>query len=132
MRIVLDAMGGANAPDVTVEGAVETVKEIEDIEIILVGDKNLIQNLLNKNTYPVDRITIKHASQNISMDEDVSIALRRKRDSSIRRGIEMVKNGDAHAFVSAGHSGVVMATALILLGTTEGVKRPAIAATMPT
>jgi|Deesub1362B_J571_1020462.scaffolds.fasta_scaffold00125_29 glycerol-3-phosphate acyltransferase PlsX len=132
MRIALDAMGGDNAPYVTVEGAIETVKDIKDIEVILVGNEEVLQDLLSKNSYPKNRIVIKHASQQIAMDEDISVALRRKKDSSIRRGIELVKKGEAHAFVSAGHSGVVMATALIMLGTIKGVKRPAIAATMPT
>ena len=132
MKIVLDAMGGDYAPRVTVEGAVETVNETEDIEIVLIGREDLILEELGHKRYPSDRISVKHASQTVAMDEPVSAAIRRKKDSSIRRGIEMVKTGKAHAFVSAGHSGAVMAFALLLLGTSEGVARPAIAATMPT
>ncbi len=132
MKVVLDAMGGDYAPSVTVEGAVETVNEVEDIEIILVGSEDLIWKELRNKSYPAERISIVHASQTVSMDEKVSLALRRKKDSSIRRGIELVREGKADAFVSAGHSGVVMATALLRLGKLTGVSRPAIAATMPT
>jgi glycerol-3-phosphate acyltransferase PlsX len=132
MKIVLDAMGGDYAPRVTVEGAVETVNDTEDIEVILIGREDLITEELRHKRYPPDRISVKHASQLIAMDEPISVAVRRKKDSSIKRGIEMVKKGEAHAFVSAGHSGAVMAFALLLLGTAEGVNRPAIATTMPT
>jgi glycerol-3-phosphate acyltransferase PlsX len=125
-------MGGDYAPRVTVEGVIETVNEVEGIEVALVGDEDLISKELSNKRYPADRISVRHASQKVSMDESISLAIRRKKDSSIRRGIEMVKNKEVHAFVSAGHSGVVMAMALLLLGTSEGVNRPAIAATMPT
>ncbi len=132
MRIVLDAMGGDYAPRVTVEGAVETVNETGDIEVVLIGQEGLIQEELRQKRYPPERITVRHAPQVVAMNEPVSTAVRRKRDSSIRLGIEMVKAGEAHAFVSAGHSGATMAFALLLLGKSEGVDRPAIAATMPT
>jgi len=132
MKIVLDAMGGDYAPRVTVEGAVETVNDTEDIEVVLIGREDLITEELRHKRYPPDRISVKHASEMIAMDEPISVAVRRKKDSSIRRGIEMVKKGEAHAFVSAGHSGAVMAFALLLLGTSDGVNRPAIATTMPT
>ncbi|RMG70037.1 MAG: phosphate acyltransferase PlsX [Nitrospirae bacterium] len=132
MRISLDAMGGDHAPRTTVEGAIETVNETEDIEIILVGDEDRIRAELKGKGYPENRITIFHASQKVEMEDDISTAIRRKKDSSIRKGIELVREGRADAFVSAGHSGVVMATALLLLGKSEGVHRPAIATTMPT
>ncbi|NOY64473.1 MAG: phosphate acyltransferase PlsX [Nitrospirae bacterium] len=132
MKIVLDAMGGDHAPVVTVEGAVETVNEVDDIEIILVGAEDLIWKEIENKRYPAQRISVVHASQTVSMNDEVSFAIRRKKDSSIHKGIELVRNGKADAFVSAGHSGVVMATALLRLGKISGVSRPAIAATMPT
>ncbi|NOX20765.1 MAG: phosphate acyltransferase PlsX [Nitrospirae bacterium] len=132
MRISLDAMGGDHAPRTTVEGAVETVNETDDIEIVLVGDRELLQKELKRKHYPPERISILHTTQTVQMDDDISTAIRRKKDSSIRKGIELVKNQEADAFVSAGHSGVVMATALLLLGKSPGVHRPAIATTMPT
>lgn len=132
MRIALDAMGGDYAPAVNIEGAIETVNDFEDIDIILVGNESSIERELDSKRYPPNRISIKHASQIVSMDESPSVAIRKKKDSSIRRACELVKNGEADAFVSAGHSGVIMATALLLLRTSNGVDRPAIAAIMPT
>ncbi len=132
MRIALDAMGGDYAPAVNIEGAIETVNDIEGIDIILVGDESSIKRELDSKKYLPNRISIKHASQVVGMDESPAVAIRKKRDSSISRAIELVKNGEADGFVSAGHSGVVMATALLLLRTSPGVDRPAIATIMPT
>lgn len=132
MKIALDAMGGDFAPAVTIEGAIETVNSCEDIDIILVGDEHAIIRELDSKRFFPNRVTIRHASQVVRMDETTPSAIRRKKDSSIRRGIELVKNQEADAFVSAGHSGVVMATALLVLGVSEVVERPAIATIMPT
>lgn len=132
MIIALDAMGGDYAPAVPIEGAVEVVKESSDINVVLVGDESIISKELENKSFPKDRIFLKHASQVVNMDESPITAVRKKKDSSIRRGIELVKKGEANGFVSAGHSGVIMATALIVLGTAKFVDRPAIAATMPT
>jgi glycerol-3-phosphate acyltransferase PlsX len=132
MRIALDAMGGDHAPAVNIEGAVEILGSFEDIEIILVGNESSLKEELDGKKYPADRLSIKHASQIVEMDESPSAAIRKKKDSYIRRGLELVKNGEADAFVSAGHSGVVMGTALLILGTSTYVDRPAIAAIMPT
>lgn len=131
MRIALDAMGGDYGPAVNIEGAIETVNDFDDIDIILVGDESTILRELDSKRYPPNRISIKHASQIVRMDESPAVAIRKKKDSSIRRAVELVKNDGADAFVSAGHSGVVMATALILLGTSNFVDRPAIATIMP-
>jgi glycerol-3-phosphate acyltransferase PlsX len=132
MIIALDAMGGDYAPAVNIEGAVETISDFEDIQIILVGDEPTLKRELDNKKYPPRSISIKHASQVVRMDESPSVAIRKKKDSSIRRGIELVKNGEADAFVSAGHTGVIMATASLLLGTSDVVDRPAIATIMPT
>src|SRR4030042_4394675 len=132
MRIALDAMGGDYAPAITIGGAIESVSDFEDIDIILVGDESSVRRELDGKRYPTHQISIKHASQIVRMDESTSSAIRKKKDSSIRRAIELVKSGEADAFVSAGHSGVVMATALLLLGPSNSVERPAIAAIMPT
>jgi phosphate acyltransferase len=132
MRVALDAMGGDYAPAVNVEGAIDTVNDYEDIEIVLVGDEAAIARQLEGKKFVSQRITIKHSSQVVAMEESPTVAIRKKKDSSIRRGIELVKSGDADAFVSAGHSGVVMATALLVLRTSDFVDRPAIATIMPT
>ncbi len=132
IRIVLDAMGGDNAPYVTVEGAYDAVEEVPDLEVLLVGPEEIVRPVIKKYARDHERVLLYHASQWIEMDEEATAPLRRKKDSSIRRGIEMVREGRADAFVSAGHSGAVMATALLLLGKVKGVNRPAIAVTMPT
>ena len=132
MRVALDAMGGDYAPEVNIEGALETVRNTNDIDIILVGQENTLAKELESRSSLSHRISIKPASQVVAMDEPTGIAIRRKKDSSIRKGIELVKSGEADAFVSAGHSGVVMGTALLLLGTAKEVDRPAIATIMPT
>jgi glycerol-3-phosphate acyltransferase PlsX len=132
MRVALDAMGGDFAPAVTVEGAVETVNESDDIDLILVGDEPSLKEKLSGKRFPSQRIEIRHASQIVGMDEPALTGLRKKKDSSIRRAVELVKNGEADAVVSAGHSGVAMAISLLMLGTSEGVDRPAIATIMPT
>jgi glycerol-3-phosphate acyltransferase PlsX len=132
MKIALDAMGGDYAPAVTIEGAIETVDDFEGIDIILVGDKTSIKRELDSKRYLPNRISIKHASQVVGMDESPAVAIRKKRDSSISKAIELVKNGEADAMVSAGHSGAVMATSLLFLRASPGVDRPAIATLMPT
>jgi len=132
MRVALDAMGGDFAPAVTIEGAVETVNETTDIEIVLVGDEPSIAKELSGKKYPPNRLQIRHASQIVGMNEPALSALRKKKDSSIRRAVELAKNQEADAVVSAGHSGVAMAMALLMFKASEGVHRPAIATIMPT
>jgi len=131
MKIALDAMGGDYAPSTTVEGAIRALQEDGDLEIILVGDKEEIEQELKKQEYSGDQITIRHASQTVEMEDSPLTALRKKKDSSIRVAVDLVKSGEADAMVSAGNSGVVMATALHVLGKLPGVERPAIAAVMP-
>ncbi|MBI5632450.1 MAG: phosphate acyltransferase PlsX [Nitrospirae bacterium] len=131
MNVVLDAMGGDHAPTVNIDGAVEAVHESEDIHVTLVGDEAVIRKELKGRKYKAGRISVVHASQVVDMHESPSVAIRKKKDSSIRVGIGLVKAGKADAFVSAGHSGVVMGTSLLLLGMSKGVDRPAIATLMP-
>jgi glycerol-3-phosphate acyltransferase PlsX len=131
MRVALDAMGGDHAPSVNIEGAVETVNECDDIDIVLVGNEELIGKELRNKRFAAGRVSIEHASQVVEMHEPATTAIRKKKDSSIRIGLGLVKSGRADAFVSAGHSGVIMATSLLLLGMSKGVDRPAIATLMP-
>jgi glycerol-3-phosphate acyltransferase PlsX len=132
MRIALDAMGGDYAPATTVEGAVEALVENNDLSVILVGDEAEISVELKKKNFRGCQISVKHASQTVEMDESPLTALRRKKDSSLRVAVDLVKSNEADAMVSAGNSGVVMATALHVLGKIQGIERPAIAAVMPT
>ncbi len=131
MRIALDAMGGDYAPATTVEGTLEALNEDKHLSVILVGDEIEINSELKKRNYSDQRISIKHASQTVKMDESPLTALRRKKDSSVRVAIDLVKSNEADAMVSAGNSGVMMATALYVLGKLQGVERPAIATIMP-
>ena len=132
MKIALDAMGGDHAPAVTIEGTIKAVSESRELSIVLVGNETEISKELKGRDYPHSSIEIKHASQVVEMGESPLTAIRRKKDSSIKVAIDLVKSGQADAIVSAGNSGVVMATALFLLGKIPGVQRPAIAAVMPT
>jgi glycerol-3-phosphate acyltransferase PlsX len=131
MNIAVDAMGGDRAPGVVVQGAVDAAREM-DIPTILVGDAEILDRELKK--YDASRlpIFIKHASEAVGMDESPSLALRRKKDSSIEVAIGLVKRGEASGFVSAGNTGACMATAMFRLGLLKGIERPAIAALLPT
>ncbi|MBI4378107.1 MAG: phosphate acyltransferase PlsX [Nitrospinae bacterium] len=131
MKIAVDAMGGDNAPFVVVEGAVCASREF-GADIILVGNKNIISLELEKYNIEKLSLSIKHTSEVIEMDESPSVALRKKKDSSIRVGVGLIKNGEADAFVSAGNTGAVMAAATLILRTLKGVDRPAIAVQLPT
>jgi glycerol-3-phosphate acyltransferase PlsX len=131
MRVAVDAMGGDFAPGVNIDGAIVAVQEKDDINVILVGDEPSIIEGLKGKKYPESRISTFHASEVVPMDASPSYAVRRMKDSSIRRAVELVRGGSADAVVSAGNSGAMMALALFMLGTSEGVDRPAIATVMP-
>lgn len=131
MKIAVDAMGGDFAPVTVVEGAVMAAREYGS-EIILVGQEDKVRAELAKHDNKGLKIEIRHASEVAEMHEAPSSALRRKKDSSIRVATSMVKNGEAHAVVSAGNTGVAMATALFVLGPAADIERPAIATVMPT
>lgn len=131
MKIVVDAMGGDYAPQVTVEGSILAAREF-GTHVILVGDKGLIQRELTKHDVKGLHLTVKHASEVIGMGESPSEGLRKKKDSSIRVAFDLVKTGEAQAVVSAGNSGAILATGVYVLKKLEGVDRPAIAALLPT
>jgi phosphate acyltransferase len=130
MNIVLDAMGGDNAPQEIVAGAIKACNTYHDITIFLVGKEEEIRKELHRFSYPEDRIKLITASQVVGMDEAPIEALKKKQDSSIMRGLELVKKqGDA--FISAGNTGAVMAGSLFTVGRLKGIKRPSIAITFP-
>jgi glycerol-3-phosphate acyltransferase PlsX len=131
MKIAIDAMGGDIGPKVTVIAAIKAAKEYR-LPLILVGQEDVLLFEISKhNTTDLD-LTIKDASQIVSMDDLPSSAIRQKKDSSIRVAAELVKSGEADGMVSAGNTGVVMATAKIFFKALEGVDRPAIATLIPT
>jgi glycerol-3-phosphate acyltransferase PlsX len=133
MRIALDAMGGDYAPKNTIEGAVLALKEHPEIEkLFLVGDAVAIGNELKELDYSDSRIEIFHAAEVIDMKDSAAKAVRTKRDSSINRAIDLVKNGSADAVVSAGHTGAAVAASVLKLRTLKGIERPAVACLLPT
>ena len=131
VRVALDAMGGDRGPEVTVEGAVAAARELGST-VILVGNEVVLRDHLARHDVRGLAMTVQHAPEAVEMGENPMSALRKKKHSSIRIGLEMVKKGEAEAFVSAGNTGAVMATALVVLGPLPGVERPAIAVVVPT
>jgi len=129
MRIVLDAMGGDFAPHVPVLGAVQAAKEF-GVRVVLTGKKELLEEELSKYSYPPELIDVVPAEEVIEMDEQPARALKKK-NSSIHVGLNLVKEGRADAFVSAGNTGAVMAISLFTVGRIKGVERPAITAILP-
>ena len=133
ITIALDAMGGDHGPGVTVPAALSALEQEPGIRLILVGQREtLAAELKRLNASESDRLSIHHASEVVTMDEPPAEALRRKRDSSMRVAINLVKDGSAHAAVSAGNTGALMATARFVLKTLPGIDRPAIVTTLPT
>lgn len=131
MKIAVDAMGGDYAPSVVVEGAVWATRDT-GIPIILVGDRERVEDELKRYDWERLPISIKHASEVVGMDESPTQAIRRKKDSSIRVCFELVRGGEAGAVVSAGNSGAAMAAGVFILKRLKGVDRPAITVTLPT
>jgi glycerol-3-phosphate acyltransferase PlsX len=131
MKIVLDAMGGDYAPDVTIHGAVWAARDF-DLEIQLVGHPEVIRAELGKHDIAGLNLAVVPASEIIDMnDHNPANAVKTKPDSSMVVGIQMLKRGETDAFVTAGHSGGALAAALLHLGRIQGVKRPAIATVYP-
>jgi len=123
-------MGGDHGPAVVVEGAVEAVREF-GASVVLVGDTAAIERELDRLGSSGGGVEVRHASQVVGMGESPSQALRRKRDSSLRIAAELVRDGEASAFISAGNTGAAMAVAMFVVGVLRGVDRPAIAAVLP-
>lgn len=133
VRVVVDAMGGDNAPAEPVKGAVEAVKERNDIKIILTGKEDLIKKELEKYPdYPKDRVEIVNTTEVIETAEPPVFAIRKKKDSSIVVGLNMVKKQEADAFVSSGSTGAVLVGGQVLVGRSKGVERPPLAPLIPT
>lgn len=131
--IVIDAMGGDHAPDVNIQGALEALDEAEKLNLFLVGDKPLIlKELAKRGARESSRLQVVHCDEVISMDDHAASVIRRKKNSSIHVGLQLVRDGQAHAFISAGNSGAVMANALVILGRIADVERPAIVVKLPT
>ena len=130
--ISLDAMGGDHGPNVIVPAALSALEKYPDLDLILVGDENVLERTLESASMHLrERIVVRHASQVVEMGDAPAQALRSKKDSSMRVAIDLIKRGEAQACVSAGNTGALMATAKFVLHTLAGIARPAIVTTIP-
>ena len=132
IRVAVDAMGGDNAPVEMVAGAVEAVKKKPEIQVLLAGQEKAVQEELSKYTYDREKIQVVNASEVIATEEPPVNAIRKKKDSSIVVGMNLVKNGQADAFVSAGSSGAILVGGQVIVGRIKGVERPPLAPLIPT
>ena len=136
MKILLDAMGGDNAPDAAIKGAIRASKEIKS-EIVLIGNEEII-NAKIKEFYGKDsiseisdRLSIKHTTEEIVMEDIPTVAIKHKKDSSMVVGFRMLKEDEGDVFISAGNSGALLTGATLLVGRIKGIDRPAIAPMLP-
>ncbi|MDR1816029.1 MAG: phosphate acyltransferase PlsX [Clostridiales Family XIII bacterium] len=132
MKIIVDGMGGDHAPKEIVKGAAAASRFFkEKEEIVLVGDEAQIAKLLEKHDHAKDRVSVVHASEVITGEDKPVKAIRAKRDSSLVRALELVRDGGGDVLISAGNSGALMTGALLVLGRIEGIDRPALGAPYP-
>ena len=130
ITVAIDCMGGDHGPCVTVPAALDFVRNYEDVRVVLVGLEEAIRPLLG--SAERERVSVRHATQVVTMDEPPALALRNKKDSSMRVAINLVKQGEADACVSAGNTGALMAISRFVLKMLPGIDRPAICAILPT
>lgn len=136
MRILLDAMGGDNAPDANIKGAVKAINQIK-AEVVLIGNEEVINSrikeLYGKNSVKEisDRLSIKHTTETIEMEDIPTQAIKHKKDSSMVVGFNMLKNDEGDVFISAGNSGALLTGATLLVGRIKGIDRPAMAGILP-
>ena len=131
-RVVLDAMGGDNAPQAPVQAAVDAIRTRTDIKVILTGQEEVVREELSKYEYPKEQIELVDAPEVIEMAEPPVLAIRRKKQSSIVVGLNLVKSGEADAFVSAGSTGAVLVGGQTIVGKIRGIQRAPLAPLIPT
>lgn len=135
MKILLDAMGGDNAPDANIKGAINAINKVK-AEVILIGKEEVIRSKI-KEFYGkeleeiTDRIKIKNATETIEMEDTPTLAIKHKKDSSMVVGFKMLKEGEGDVFISAGNSGALLTGATLLVGRIKGIDRPALAGILP-
>lgn len=135
MKILLDAMGGDNAPDANIKGAVNAINKVK-AEVVLIGKEDVIRNKIKefygKELEEIsDRLKIKNATETIEMEDTPTLAIKHKKDSSMVVGFNMVKKEEGDVFISAGNSGALLAGATLLVGRIKGIDRPALAGILP-
>jgi glycerol-3-phosphate acyltransferase PlsX len=131
-KVAVDAMGGDNAPTEVVKGVIEAINENDRIKVYLVGQQEIVEKELSGYTYNKDQVEIINATEVIEMAEPPVMAIRKKKDSSIVVALNLVKNGECDAFVSAGSSGAVLAGGQLIVGRIKGIERPPLAPLIPT
>jgi glycerol-3-phosphate acyltransferase PlsX len=131
MKIALDAVGGDHYPVNPVKGAIDAVTEHEDLTVLLIGPRQLVEDELKAQGYTGDKIRVVHAPDIIGMDESPSNAVKTKLQSSIAVGLTMHAKGECDAFVSAGNTGALLVASVLYLGRLQGVLRPVIGSTFP-
>jgi glycerol-3-phosphate acyltransferase PlsX len=130
--LAVDAMGGDHGPEVTVPAVARILQRHAQLRVLLVGDADTLMAQLDRESPGgADRITVVHASEVVAMDDPVNVALRNRRDSSMRVAINQVREGHAHAAISAGNTGALMAVSRFVLKTLPGIDRPAICTAIP-
>ncbi len=130
MKILLDGMGGDNAPEAIVKGAVIAARAIKET-IVILGPEQRINYLLKEYRWKGDNIEVVDANEVITNDEAPAMAVRRKKDSTIVKALNMIKSGEGDVFISGGSTGALLAGGLVILGRIKGIRRPAIAAWFP-
>jgi len=129
MKIIVDVMGGDNAPDEIIKGAVEAASKV-DATIVLVGNAKKIKDCLEEFGHP-DNIKVKHASEVITNEDIPTKAIKSKKDSSMVVGLNMIKQKEGEVFISAGNTGALLSGALLIVGRIKGISRPALCPTLP-
>lgn len=133
LTLALDIMGGDNGPHVTLPAAISALRDYPELHLILCGDQQIIEHFVDPIAQTLkQRIEIQHCAEHVAMGEKPGSALRNKKDSSMRRALERVESGDAHACVSAGNTGALLAIAYHVLKTLPGIDRPALISALPT
>ena len=131
MRIAIDGMGGDNAPQAVVNGVVQALNEFDDLEFFITGPEDIIKEQLKQENYTGDKITIVDAKEVISTNEHPVMAIRKKKDSSLCKALNLVKEKKCDAVLSAGSTGAFLAGCNFIVGRIKGVKRPALTPIMP-
>ena len=132
VHVAVDAMGGDNAPSEIVKGSVNALNKCPNLKVTFTGKEELVKAELDKLTYPADRVQILNCTEVIAMAEPPVDAIRTKKDSSIVKGLRLVKDGECDAFVTAGSTGAALAGGQLLVGRIKGIERPPLAPLMPT
>ncbi len=131
VKVAIDAMGGDYAPTEIISGALSALKFFDDLNLVIVGQEEKIWEVLSTFNYNEDRVEIRHAAEVIKSDDDPGLSIRNKKNSSMVKALQMVRAGEAHAVLSAGNTGALMAGGVLFLSRLSGISRPALLTPMP-